>query len=442
MPVVQIDWTKIKANLDDVTAIYALTHRQAALLLGLSEQLTWQKTFRLDDYDWSDKDLLDADVADLQRNLTMPTNLSDIIQYIDEIEELLRGLQEIGITGQGACCGNTAPISEEKTLENDDYPTTPPAYWGDEPVTDSDDWQQLVCGAAHAYVDLLTNTSDELEHLVTAGALVVGAIAGILALLSGAGILLAVGYGTAATITSGVISGAILGTFGSASDDLEAARDEIVCAITHGDEELLSDAIETTVSGLAWSLWFQHIDYSSAWATMVDGFNQNGSLPVDRREDCDCEEPLEPGQLLMNPGWEEGTTYWTLTSPWEWFSDTSGRYGIIKTCCPTSVGQGAWVSPDFTIGAGITQIRVIADAWDTSGHDVKVTAHIYRKSDDALIASPYAEWKASANTWGTRIFQPYVTVVSEETYYLKLAWIIGGGGGWAIMDWIKVWEVT
>lgn len=288
MPIVSIDWGALKERLGGATFLVALTDRQVSMLLTLSEQLGWRKTFRTADYDWADVDDLDTEIDDLRSQLIMPVSLTSIIQYIDEIEALLQGIQEL--QRLGGCCDNTAPVGEEHTSPNaDNYPDTPPAEWGDgEAIVDSADWQELVCGAAHAYVDLLKATSDELDGAVKSAALVVGGIAGLMALLTGAGILLAVAWTAAASIVSGLVAGATAATFEGSSDELEAARADIVCAIVHGDAAALRAEIEAAVSGLAWTLWFQFVDYDSAWATMIDGGNNQGFLPVDRRSDCEC----------------------------------------------------------------------------------------------------------------------------------------------------------
>jgi hypothetical protein len=69
----------------------------------------------------------------------------------------------------------------------------------------------------------------------------------------------------------------------------------------------LADAIETALGGgLAWTLLFAHIDYTSAVATMAQGGNYNGFLPVNRRTDCNCVFPLAiyPRQTLLAGSWE------------------------------------------------------------------------------------------------------------------------------------------
>ena len=374
MPVVQIDWAKLIGKLGDVTGFYTLTHRQASLLLSLSEQLTWEKTFRDFGYDFSDWDTVQLEVADLQRWLMSPVDVTDLIGYIDEIEDLLKAMQTIGVT---PCCDTIAPLAERKQSD-EDYPDTPPAEWGDgEPIADSDDWMELVCGAAHKYVDLLKDTGDELEGLFIAGALVMGGIAGLLSLGAGAGILLAVSYSVAAGITTGLIEGMILGTFGDTVDDLEANRASITCAIVLGTATDLSDAIEDAVSALAWTLWFQWVDYESAWATMVDGYNSNGALEVSRRTDCDC--PAQPQDgcltgLLYNCGFENALgAEWALVSGPAFIRKTGsnahdGTYGLGSSTSEQTI----WFKQEFTSPGDYTRITVKFWSRATTGLKVYV----------------------------------------------------------------------
>jgi len=212
------------------------------------------------------------------------------------------------------CCDNLAPISE--TVETDlEMGGTPPDTWGDEPVSDLEDWQQLVCGAAHAYVDYLKAMAQELEDLVALGAVSIGAIAGILALLSGAGILSAISYSTAASVVSAIIGSVTVGVFGNVPDDLEAARADIVCEIVHGDSGGMAAAIEGAISSLAWSAMYQYVDYSSARNVMLEGDHGGETLGVNRRTDCDCEVT---GDVDVTFTFDANMDGWTNTSRAGW----------------------------------------------------------------------------------------------------------------------------
>ena len=240
MPIVQLDWNKIKSKLDDDTALFALTLRQASMLLGLSEQLTWQKTFRLDNYDWADKDDLDADVADLQRNLAMPTNLVDIIQYIDEIEDLLRALQFTA-----GCC------NDYDVTDGDEYTDDVEDGVGDVPAnvisagyaTDVSDWagfDDYKCVISHVTVAQMDIRLRMLAPYVDAAGAVFGGLATVVAIVTTIftggltamtlGILAA--SGSVALLYHSLTSGSFLEAL---AQNVVDNQEELACAIYHGD---------------------------------------------------------------------------------------------------------------------------------------------------------------------------------------------------------------
>ena len=244
MPIVQIDWQKIKSRLGDDTALFTLTLRQASMLLGLSEQLTWEKTFRVDDYDWADKDILDADIADLQRNLAMPTNLVDIIQYIDEIEGLLRALQ--GVT---SCCDG------EDITGGDEF--TEPVYdgVGDVPAnvisagyaTGVSDWVGFAdykCMIAYVMVDQmelrlrkLATLTDETGDILGGVIVVSGIIVSLFTVILTGGLsVMAVGIlaslGVSAALWKAITDATNLDEL---ADEVVDNKEALVCAIVGGD---------------------------------------------------------------------------------------------------------------------------------------------------------------------------------------------------------------
>jgi hypothetical protein len=432
MPVVQLDWVRIKSKLGDVTGLYFLTHRQASLLLSLSEQLTWRKTYRAFEYDFSDWDDVQMEVADLQRYLSMPVNLVDLVGYIDDIEDLLIALQTIGVTSS-PCCENVAPISETKESD-EDYPGTPPATWGDgEEIEDAADWKHLVCGAASMYVDILKATAEDLEKLVVSGGIVLGAIAGALTLLAGAGIVLAIGYGAAAAITTGIVKSIVLGTFGDSGQDLEDARESIMCAIVSGVEGALSDAVEAAVGGLAWSLWYSFIDYDSAWGTMIDGYNKNGFLDVVRSSDCDwCEEELEPHQLLHNPDLTLGIGAWYVDTPFVWAS-TQVNITDEYTSYDRFIGVDSEV-----VEAGYAKLQLKTTCFSHAVRECVWYFKTYRASDDGLVHTDNQVCNGHDGLFHEEV-HPKFTVTPGEKYYVKCAITSNYGMPYAITK-IEAWE--
>jgi len=252
MPIIKIDWQKIKARLDDETAIYALTHRQASLLSSLSEQLTWRATFDHSDYDWSDKDELDADIADLENNLMSPVNLSDIIGYIDEIEDLLRALE------QHAGCCDAGDISDGANFTD---PVTDGE--GDVPqniidagyAEDEEDWEGFAdykCMVAHVSVDQLEARTREIAAHMDQDSTTYAIIGGIAVLT---GIITHIFTAGLSTLTI-----AILTSLGATSllykylldfelmedlaDDVATNHDELACAFYN------SDGVDEAISNL------------------------------------------------------------------------------------------------------------------------------------------------------------------------------------------------
>ena len=252
MPIIQIDWERIKGKLDDVTAFYALTHRQASLLSSLAEQLTWKKTFQVNDYDWSDKDTLDAEIADLESNLQMPVNISDIIGYIDEIEDLLRALE------QHAGCCDAGDISDGANFTD---PVTDGE--GDVPqniidagyAEDAEDWEGFAdykCMVAHVSVDQLEARTCEIATHMDQDSTTYAIIGGIAVLT---GIITHIFTAGLSTLTI-----AILTALGATSllykylldfelmedlaDDVATNHDELACAFYN------SDGVDQAISNL------------------------------------------------------------------------------------------------------------------------------------------------------------------------------------------------
>jgi len=244
MPIIQIDWQKIKSKLGDVTALYALTHRQASLLSSLAEQLKWDKTFRVNDYDFSDRDELEADISDLELQLQMPTNLVDIIQYIDEIEDLLRALQ--GVT---SCCDG------EDITGGDQY--TDPIIDGEGDVPqniidagyaeDSEDWEGFAsykCMISHLMVlqleyrlRKLATLADESGDILGGAAAIISVVVTIFSIVI-TGVLTPIALGIlASTGTAAILWKAITDAtnLDDLADEVDENHDDLACSIYFSD---------------------------------------------------------------------------------------------------------------------------------------------------------------------------------------------------------------
>jgi hypothetical protein len=156
--------------------------------------------------------------------------------------------------------------------------------YGGMPLDTWDDYDDALCGAAHWYVDNLTNNASNMQHLLSVGAVTVTYIAAALAVLSGAGLLIAVSWAAAASATAAMASAVGTGIFEQASIDIEAARDDIICAIIDGFG--LSSAIAAAVSPEAWTIYYRWVNWANAQATLTQGYNQAGVVPVKEGAIC------------------------------------------------------------------------------------------------------------------------------------------------------------
>lgn len=216
-----------------------------------------------------------------------------LLGYIDEVETLLKAIKAL----PPGCCPENVVYFPPDGVEDPGHDYFGPEFpdpWGDDnEMADLEAWQEAVCGAAHAWVDKLVGIGAEMDALVVTGAIGMGAIAGILGLLAGAGIILPLAYGFIASITTGIIAAATSELFGDASDDIETNRTDLVCKILMFDASDLADEVEATVSSLAWSLFFSHIDWESGINVIQTGEHNGEYLVHDPLDTCDCQPPEE-----------------------------------------------------------------------------------------------------------------------------------------------------
>ncbi|GAG60146.1 unnamed protein product, partial [marine sediment metagenome] len=152
-----------------------------------------------------------------------------------------------------------------------------------------------------------------------------GVIAAVLVGLSFVGIGAPVAYLLASSVVALVVGSATLATFENTKDEIEAARDAIVCSLLQGGS--LATVVENSIGSAAWELVYQWVDYDSAIAIIHAGGIEGDYLPAETRDDCVCED-LEEGQLISNPSWVEGTQAWTFDVSWSWGAGTGGHLGI------------------------------------------------------------------------------------------------------------------
>ncbi len=354
MPVIQIDWETIKTLFADDTEIIALTSRQRALLLSLSEQLHWEKTFRDFGYDWDDKDTLDTEIADLQHNLTMPVNLTDLIGYIDDIESLLTAL-----VNQAGCCGQTDPT--DGTWYTDDVVDGV----GDVPqniidagyASDVDDWDGFYdykCMIMHLWVSQVESDLRDLAPYISNGIVIIGGIAtvlGAVATIATGGTALAIAIfasaATAGELSIGLLSLLDSGTE-SLADKIADDHDELVCAMMQADG--VQDAFDIwmdlaanysalemvvlrnlNVSARLRALYAGRYDQQDIAQKMAD----NGLDPAEY--DCACVEtpPAPTGYHLEHPTYNTFAAYLNVASHSESYDESTG---LLTTTVTASSG--------------------------------------------------------------------------------------------------------
>jgi len=459
VPSVRIDWATIKDKLDDVTAVYLLTHRQASLILSNIESLEWKATYRDFDYDYSDYDELQLEVADLHHNLTMPVNLVDIITYIDEIESLLRALNT-----QSQCC------IQQDFSDGNLYTDSIVDGVGDVPqnivdagyASSSSDWagfDDYKCLIANIQIENMVSQLRTLAPYVDNAGAIIGGIATVTAILgailTGTASFLVIGLigslAAAAEMINNVTSGALLETL---ADELWSKKDEAACAIYLGDGADLAVA--------EFKSWIDE-EFNVVDATILKNMNLNGNIKAlyagrhDQQNiaqkladagfdvqnfDCSgCSAPVGPVQLLLNPDFTTDLSLWTV-SGWVWEASNNNQYGIMKgDPARTTFDASRIKSSNFTIPSGRTAVYFRYSTRRYTAFDIATYLYLYRASDNALIWSQTDVVNKGTQVWITRQLANK-TVVPGETYYIRVGVQCLGGSTNPRYDFMYLWTTT
>lgn len=255
MPVIQNDWLTIKAKFGDVTALYALTTAQASLLLSIAPQLEWEKTYRAFGYDYADWDYLQAEVADLQRGLTMPVYIDDLVSQLKQMTDAIISLY---------CCPDGTPLDPTDGDQYTDQYTedesngVPPNIVAAGYADDDDDWAGFIdykCMVSHVAVESLAQKLDQFEELADAAAVGMVSVGAILAIMGtiigvisgGTFIIVLAILGGAAAVANlyQEITDAAEGFFADAAAEVRAESQALACALFGGDgpEDSYNDMI-------------------------------------------------------------------------------------------------------------------------------------------------------------------------------------------------------
>lgn len=240
------------------------------------------------------------------------TCLDEITDRMDDIIAMLALKKD--------CCDDniTYGPGTEVTTEIEPDVGDPPDFYGETAVTDWDDWREHVCLNAHLYVDKLVWQAGEMDDLLQLGGVTIGATGAGLLLLGAVGLLIAVPFAVVAATAAGILAAGTLAVFLTTADDLEDAREDIVCALIMGGS--VSDVVETALGSLSldWLLFFSQVPYDSATAIIYEGGYEGEYLPPELRDDCDtCGYQQEDNTTVhVEKIWGESVDYNSETKEW------------------------------------------------------------------------------------------------------------------------------
>lgn len=209
-------------------------------------------------------------------------------------EEILTRLDQL-IALQGACCIDGA---SQITYQNNTVVTTvivpnsgpDPTLWGQTSVADWDEWLEYVCGQAHAYVDELIETVGQIKLVATIGGYTLDFVAHLFSIVQWRMVedIIPVNFSVIQAIFNAIGEGLLSVDWDQQAADIEANRQNIICALIQGTD------LETAVAGAItqpalWTAFFDHLDYESTTAAIYEGQVPGvGYLPVLWRNDCLC----------------------------------------------------------------------------------------------------------------------------------------------------------
>ena len=410
-------------------------YRQALIgsLLYLSTWLAWER----------DSSKRGKDAAAAWRLAVDCTLECLFMGCLDELLAEMTAIREL-LQNQDACCDENITYNETTI-----YSTTivvdvgdPPDYYGETAVTDWDDWKEYLCYNAHLWLDELIETSGTVETALTYGAMTIGllaaAIIGVSFFVVGGVVSMPFLYAAVA----GLVGGIVAGMFDDAADDLETAREDIVCAIMLGTS--ISDAVEAALSSsAAWDMFYSLIDYDSVQAILYEGGDGETYLEAEQRDDCVCYGPPFDGDIyaisLVGTGYIDGTarrlllrsddpndTWWKgggsiridpFTAPFEWaVGDADAEAGL-----PPGVDWTTYGIANFTPANNVISLR--AQKLQSHSYGVGCSISMVKAwvSEDAGVTGTWHSCQltlVSAEEWWT---------VDEENDTVAFSAPAGGG---------------
>lgn len=223
-------------------------------------------------------------------------------------DEIVNAINNLRVTVSVNCYCDYLTI-EPPTIA----PPSPIPGIGDVPTTYGEDdttgltwaeYQEYICAQAHAYVDYIKAQNEHLADLLGLGVLALGVVAALIAVVSGFGIAVLVTLGSAAVIFQALIASPGAVVFAGVSDELEAARDDIVNAIVCNNGTLRA-VIEGAINETAYDLFYRWVDWERATTILRTG-EYDGQL-LDHLDPSETCGPCEPTFLEMVLNFEQAT---------------------------------------------------------------------------------------------------------------------------------------
>ena len=298
--------------------------------------------------------------------------LEDLITDVNDIKEFLLLKKD--------CCDANITYDQSTTFNTLIVPGQgdDPTVYGETEVADWDEWLEHVCYQAHLYVDQLIRQAGTIETGLETGAIAIGVIAAALALVT----LLATGgvlsFPFLALAASALAAGGAGSMFAQAAEDIEAARDDIVCALMLG-QDVGQEVEDALTIGSSWTLFFSLIDYDTATAIIYEGGRDGVYLPTETRDDCGgCIAP-PTGIYLHNLSqvnwisddlgetWSQVGAYGEIAFNVEYWFLGQGTAGEISTWDGVSLGIDVqWLDAKMIGAPPGTNVRFVAIQADTT----------------------------------------------------------------------------
>jgi len=329
----RIDWVAIQEYItENDMLLFVLPRHFQQLLLTLVPMLKWRATYNRAGYDYADWDtllaLVDGGIDELMGGIM----LSDIIGYIDEIETKLDQL-----INKADCClpdGITTFFAPVPLSATPDYPydgETYPATYAGITMDDLADYQAHLCGAANSMIDNIIAGLETVQTQWGVGGAMFGVVAAFLSLVAGFTLVgipvaIAIAAGSSAAI---IAAGAgIAGLYSGTADDIETARNALICLALHDTPANFAAGMEALVPTLSWSTLLQYLDYNDMIASLYSGQVAGENITVTpTTENCTCATIYEFDETFT---FETDSQTWTMARA-EWSSLHGGSIALAPT---------------------------------------------------------------------------------------------------------------